>query len=697
MAADTFSLDDVRQMAATPEAYTLADVQKMAPTFSQRMLARETSDLSSNLRRGAKDVIDTGAEGLAWAWDKVTGTDPANGEYARVRAMNQAGRDQWVQQNADEILPHIQRLAGNALATAPVTGALGAGAVAAGLPRLGAAIGSGGMTVGPGLSLPANVATRAAGGAINGYVSAGLVDPDSAPTGAAIGAVAPPALQAVGAAGRAIKSAYTGRGDVGLARDITRLADVDPSDSAAVGQLRDALRQQGPSLIPGAEPTVPQILQTPGLSQLQRSVKAANPGALGVREGDQGVARMEALNRIAPVGGTVQQAAEEAGNSIAGYALPARQAQTQRVSRLFDAVDPNGDARFMLPVDRMKAAQDKYLGAGTFGSGGAAQSAIGTAEALSANAAGAARPVTFDEVQNLRSSLNENWKRARMSGNAREAAALQQMIRDVDSGVQAVSQGHGQPGEVFPQDMVQRWREALDAHAAKKQQFDTGPQASMFRMGGDGQPQIQGAEIPSKFFSGSRSQVENAQSFRRLVQDDPQLLGDLRRYAMTDAAGQVDRFGNLTNAKFNRWLDARSGATGVIFNDQQRATLKAVGDDLRRADTAESLGRSSGSDTAQKTANMLRLGFLDNPLAGILASHVPGGQAALELMRRPLMVNKAERFAGLLADPERVAGLLELHLDRQAPVAGGLLGMSLDPAMHRFAPLLYSQGGTGGN
>ena len=43
----------------------------------------------------------------------------------------------------------------------------------------------------------------------------------------------------------------------------------------------------------------------------------------------------------------------------------------------------------------------------------------------------------------------------------------------------------------------------------------------MFRMGGDGMPQIQGAEIPGKFFGASRSQVDNAQAFEKVVHSSP--------------------------------------------------------------------------------------------------------------------------------------------------------------------------------
>lgn len=815
---ETYSLSQVRSMAADAapadedaETFSLSQVRAMGSakgaSFNETMLKRETSDLSGNVRRGVKDVLDTGAEGLAWAWDKMTGAEPQSGEHARVKAMNKAGRDEWLTANEGLILPHLQRIGGNLALTAPAMSVVGGGVAAAGLPRLGSAISSAGMTSGGGMGRAADMLTRTAGGAINGYGSAGLVDPESAPAGGVIGGLLPPVVAGLGAVGRVGSNAYrsaTMPRDVRAARDIAEMAGVDPRNLDEVARMRDALRQQGPHMLPGAEPTVPQLLQRPGVSQLQRTVKATSPGALASREAEQNAARMEALNRIAPVSGTTQQAAEEAGGSISSYAIPRRQAETERVSRLFEAVDPFEQSRINLPIDQMRQAEAKYLGPGTFGSGRDARSAVRTAqeigtdelpaiknlpqaagrtqsleqavrsmggikpseylggeinslrpresgttglfskngkdadwaaqvmhergfipdndpatllemlrngggrnvfandateggfqrmaEAAMGDAPGAAtvaKPVTFNEVQNLRSSLNETWNQAKVRGNTREAAALQQMIREIDGSVKAVSEGRGTAGEYFAPDMVATWKEALAAHSGKKLRFDTGPQASIFRQGGDGMPQIQGAEIPGKFFGSSRSQVENASAFRRLVADDPQLMGDLRRYAITDAAGQVDRFGNLTNAKFNRWLDARSGATGEIFSEQQRATLKAVADDLRRADVAESLGRSTGSDTAQKAASMMRLGFLDNPAMNYAASRIRGGRPVLDFFRGPAQTAKAERFGGLLADPERMGGLLDTFIATQQPRQPmGLLSGAFDPLLYRTAPLL---------
>jgi hypothetical protein len=714
---ETYSLSDVRKMASEePQSFSLSQVLAMRgkePTFEERMVKRETNDLSSGLRRGVRDVIDTGAEGLAWLYDKVTGNGQANlsslitgqnpqSQYQRVKEMNRKAKEEWQAGTGGEILPHVQRLGGNILATLPATSALGAG-VSTVAPRLGAAISSGGMTTGGGTRSALDMAARMAGGGVNGYVSAGLVDSEGANTGAAIGTFAPPILQGANAGVQAIRRAaqhVMTPAEVRAARDIASVSGINVQNMDELARLRAALAQQGPRQIPGEAPTVAQILQTPGASQLQRSIKAAAPTLLTEREAAQNLARLQALQRVAPVAeGGVQQAADDAGSAISRYAIPAERNAGQRVNELFDAV-PSNEAMMHLPLQQMQNAQTRFLGPGTFGKGaGTAEQAMQAATHIGMDQRTLTpRVVPFDQIQALRSSIGEAITEAQIHGRNQAAAALTEMKGAIDRKVAQVASGQLMPGEVFTPQAVDAWGQALSAHAVKKSQFNTGPQSSMFRRGGDGMPQIQGAEIPRAFFNNRASQVEDAQAFLRLTNRDPSLLGDLKRFAITDAAGQTDSLGNLTNAKFNRWLTSRSGATGVIFNESERATLKAVADDLRRAASAEGLGRSTGSDTAQKIASMTGLGLADSAGANLAASHFPAGRALLDFVRAPAKTAKAERISGLLADPERLGGLLGQFITSQQPrqMPLSLLSPALDPLMYRSAPLLYSPASNGG-
>lgn len=797
--------------------YEYVDVPEPQLTFGQQVLKRQqATDPGRNIMRGIRDVIDTPAEWLAGAFDKIAGTNEAE----RVRAMNKQAKQEWLDTTGEEILPHVQRVLGNIAGVAPFTSAAGAavGATGAGLgspvlQSLGRAISSGGMVTGRAGGGAADLAIRAAGGGVNGYITAGMIEPEAANTGAVIGAATPLVIQGAGNALQAARRAYNARGNVGLSRDIAELAGVDPRNLDELARVRDALRQQGPSMIPGEALTVPQILQTPGTSQAQRTIRAAAPTAFAQREAEQEAARIAALNRVAPVGASLGETADDVGRSISGYAAPQREAAKRAVSAKFDAVDPFNESRVLLPIDEMRAAKDKFLGPGTFGSGGSAQQAINEAERIGTELLPAikpapvgrapqnivqairqqgginpmragtlagevtelgrkqsgttglvsgkgksvehlaelmhergfipdddpvtllnairgqltgethygsdviesgfrsqlersmgdaplaeriGKPVSFQELQNLRSSIGEQWRAATRQGNAKEAAALITQQRAIDGALEHLASGNAKPGEYFASDMVANYKDARAAHAAKVQRFDTGPQSAMFRTGRDGEVLAQGAEIPRRFFNSSPSQIQDAQAFARLVQSDPVMMGELRRYAVTDAAGKVDRLGNLTSHKFNQWLDRFSGAIGVTFNEQQRATLRAIGDSLRRADLAESLGRGTGSDTAAKLAGMQRLGLADSPVSNLIAGHIPYGRSLLDFARGPLREAKAERLANLLIQPEQVGGLLDTFIATRAPQPQGLLGASASPLIYRSTPLLYSPGGGSG-
>ncbi|MDN6885269.1 hypothetical protein QMO14_16815 [Variovorax sp. CAN2819] len=158
----------------------------------------------AGLGRGAKDVIDTGAQLLASGFDKVAGTK----EGERVAAMNKVGTDQFKQEFGGSTAADVGRVGGQVLATLPVGGAVGAGVRALGaaggvapsvLVPLGEAITSGGLSAqGAGLGI------RSAGGAISGGLSAGLADPEQAGTGAFVGAALPGVVRGLGVAGQAI-------------------------------------------------------------------------------------------------------------------------------------------------------------------------------------------------------------------------------------------------------------------------------------------------------------------------------------------------------------------------------------------------------------------------------------------------------------------------------------------------------------
>lgn len=159
--------------------------------------------------RGFKDVLDTGAQWLSSGFDKIAGTK----EGERVRAMNEQGKSEFKKDYGDSTAASFGRVGGNIAATWPVGGILGAGVRGLGgavgasryLEPLAQAVSTGGMRAAGMGGLP-GLGVRAAGGAIAGGATAGLVDPESAKTGAIVGALLPGGVLLAQKGGQLIKS-----------------------------------------------------------------------------------------------------------------------------------------------------------------------------------------------------------------------------------------------------------------------------------------------------------------------------------------------------------------------------------------------------------------------------------------------------------------------------------------------------------
>lgn len=765
-------------------------------------------NIAAGMVKGASDIgatlltpIDAAARAMGVSNSVVGRTDR---RQAVDQVMKGAGIDtDSFSYGAGKLGSEIAGAAGMGGLLAKVLGAIPG--MAAGAGPLLEAIATSGMRAG-GATGAGGVALRAAGGAFTGGASAGLVNPSDAGTGAVIGGAFAPAAMAVGKGAQAVGAGYRALRTPAETKSANKLAEIIGMTS---DDLAAALNQQGPTRIPGYGMTVPQILQAPAISQLQRTLKTAGNDAIGSAERAQQEAYRAALNRVAPVANSVQDAAERTGRAIQDFAMPAREQATKKVRAAFDAVDPFNESALYLPIEQMRAAESKYLGPGTFGTGGKAAQAIRTAEevgtetlpavvplnagpvrnaqsleravraaggirgksgelrdlgirqsgttglinnksgqsedilaaemhrrgfipdadprtlldalrngggrriyandqvennalqrmteAAMGDAPGAetvAKLAPFQTVQNLRSSIVEAAEQASAKGANKEAAALRQMVAEIDSRVNRAAGGSAQVGEYFPKDMADQYRAALAAHAEKMRQFETGPQVGMFRKGADAQPAIQGAEIAGKFFNGNRSQVEDVQAFKRLIGDRADLAQEMKRYAVTQGYSTSNQAGDLTS-KFTDWLLSRSGANRELFTPQELATLQDVGKAVERSISAESLGRVTGSDTAQKLQSLQGLGLLDNKAVNILASRTPFiGQFTgpmLSSLRETANRENSNRLAQLLADPDYLRSALG-----QSPQAGQSTALTnvlqqLMPLTYRAAPVIGVQ------
>lgn len=214
-----------QNMPKPEQAAPTTRMERLKTPEMQAMLQRELlASPPVAVARGLKDIVDTGAQGLAWLYDKATGSDKPTleslvtgskqGEAARVAAMNKAGQDEFAAATDGQILPSIARVGGNLAVTSPILTRAGA-AIATQLPRFGNAVATGGFSTGAAPAVgkaakAADLAIRTAGGGAAGFAGAGMVDPEKASEGGLIGAVLPGAVQLAGNAGRAVGKAMSG-------------------------------------------------------------------------------------------------------------------------------------------------------------------------------------------------------------------------------------------------------------------------------------------------------------------------------------------------------------------------------------------------------------------------------------------------------------------------------------------------------
>jgi len=137
----------------------------------------------------------------------VTGKQPISRNQERREAMDTVLADLGADTSsgmykAGKLATEVGGTSGVGGATANLLARIPA--VASAAPGLINAIRTGGAAAGEGGNALANLATRAAGGAVSGGLSAGLVDPSQAKTGAIVGGAAPLVTSAIGQAGNAL-------------------------------------------------------------------------------------------------------------------------------------------------------------------------------------------------------------------------------------------------------------------------------------------------------------------------------------------------------------------------------------------------------------------------------------------------------------------------------------------------------------
>lgn len=658
---------DVSKLAApTAESTSKPDaggmmesLRKMSPMMGLAMespgaVAKGIGNAAAGAVRGAGSIGATAMRILPIAFGGDTASENDQRRASMDAALASMGAD------TKSVPFGAGKMAAEIAGTAGVGGALGAGARAAGVASpVVNALSSSGMTAGAKLAPVADLALRSGAGAAVGGVAAGAINPDDAAAGAAIGGALPSVGKLAGWLGNKAWELLTPAMQT-RAVDLAKMTGDSIDDVAK--QLISAVG--GNKAIPGHQATVPQILQNRDISQVARTLKSSGQHALGEREAENNLAFIKAAEGIALPTGSINEARSNTGSALSDFARSGKKTADARTNAIFESINPD-DIKIRLPVSEMQAGADKYAGTGYVGKGKSAVNSLMTA------AKDLIGPVPFNQVQNLRASIGEAITDSANNSRRNATAALTSMKGAIDNKVGAVIGGTMGKGEVVTPEAVDLLGQGLKSHGDMKERFMKGPQAAIFRMGADGLPAKEGAEIAPMFWNSGNSQIENMQAFKKLTAGDQVMAKLMKSNAITEfldqgakgARGPNTPQGTLTPDAVSKWMRNHAGAAKELFSPQELDVLKAIQNETGSAGAANILGRAEGSPTAQ---NLFHMGALDNNKLKALANKSTLTGAAFNGLKDILASNRDNTLSELLANPDVMAAALGDYTKRNA-------------------------------
>lgn len=634
------------------------------------------------LARGIKDPIDTGAELLASGYDKLTGNGPnvsglvtgQQGEGARVRAMNQQGKQDFADQYGGSSLASGARVGGNILATLPVGPALGVGAKAVGMERLGNALASGGMTaaqkVGPGfLNGAADLGIRSLGGAATGAATAGLIDPNSTALGAGVGGALPVVGRGAALAGNALGATvrpFYAAGQNRIAGDVLRDTAANPTN--ALAQLRGSS-----PMVPGSMPTTAMAAGDEGLAALSRTMQNASPeyaSALAARQTAQNQARTSALEGIAGNTGKIDLA-KAARDSSTG---PMREAVL--------------DAAGSVPSDSILKSIDRLI-KNPNNAGELSQQALNKfrdrISGLSDNGAIDARAL-YEVRKDINTLLG--GKLQGEAGNLRYASSQLGNVKGlIDDAIDQASRRVAAPAGPVAGAPLSSSREVVP--------FVPSTEVGMPRGNAlQARPQGQvGPVLPQAAEEGAGAARPTWRGYLQSYADQSipiRQMEKLDEILKTVQSNTVDSQGGaiLSAAKLNNLLKNKGSDLAKDLSAEQLQILRSIQADLNAGQIASNVGRAVGSNTVQNLAqNQLLQGALGNALGGSTAATSTLGRL-LQLPYGAANKQIQERLGNALLNPQEAAKLLA---EPQTNSLRNALSRGVQTIGYRSAPALTAR------
>lgn len=361
------------------------------------------------------------------------------------------------------------------------------------------------------------------------------------------------------------------------------------------------------SLIPGSDPTLGQVANNGGISALEKiaASRGVNSGkfadrriqqreaqqALANEVGDAAAARLEtdrqALTDRMPAG----MGASEAGPILREHYNQNYQAAREGVNRDYQAVDPEGTARFSLGplLDKFNAS----LGTSPIERDlmpAQAKNFYRTVDAY----AQTGTPATWRDLQAMRSELGDLGYQSAVSGDRKTGRIADMMKRNIDDYVNTA------PG--LTPEGAQNLLTARMNRRALGENFEQGANLPMSRKGSKLYGgAIDSSAIPGNYFRKGPAGSESMDAFGRAFSNDPEARNAITGYAQSLARGAaIDKNGNISPNNLARFRQNYENALRYMPEvDKDLQTIETAGRGLNdRAAAFRQALRKSGDNYA---------------------------------------------------------------------------------------------------
>lgn len=432
-------------------------------------------------------------------------------------------------------------------------------------------------------------------------------------------------------------------------------------------------------LIPGSDPTLGQVANNGGISSLEKiaASRGVNSGKFAGRRIQQREAQQALANEVGDAASarlnTDRQAladrmpagmgASEAGPILREHYNQNYQAAREGVNRDYQAVDPEGTARFSLgplldkfdtslgtsPIERdLMPAQAKNF--------------YRTVDAY----AQTGTPATWRDLQAMRSELGDLGYQSAVSGDRKTGRIADMMKRNIDD---YIGEASGKPGGLntasgLTPEGVQNLLTARMNRRALGENFEQGANLPLSRKGSKLYGgAIDTSAIPGNYFRKGPAGGEAMDAFNRAYYDDPEARNAITGYAQSLARGAaIDKNGNISPNNLARFRQNYENALRYMPEvDKDLQAIETAGRGLNDRETAfrQTLRKSGDNYALQRGVD---LGAPErSPYENGTAVFTPG---------------EYDNLRALQADMGRVARNDQLGATSGSPTARNLYGQN---------------------